>query len=128
MSFVEDTMALLNRALYQACVTISQEMHQDLVDRISEPGGRSHHSQPGDYPFTVDGDLIQGIRVSVTPGEDFVVIRLSSTAPHTFVLEYGSKRRNIAARPFMGPFFDDWTQYFPERLDQELQAIFARAA
>jgi HK97 gp10 family phage protein len=92
-----EKVALVGRALFAGGEAIKAEA-QHLIT-LNAVSGKNHvPSKPGEPPNEDTGTLRRGIVVTqVAP----LRVRISSTAPYSAFLEFGTSK--MAARPFMGP-------------------------
>lgn len=92
-----EKVALVGRALFAAGEIIKAEA-QHLIT-LNAVSGKNHlPSKPGEPPNEDSGTLRRGIVVTqIAP----LRVRISSTAPYSGFLEFGTSR--MGARPFMGP-------------------------
>src|SRR4051812_47974766 len=61
-------------------------------------------SSPGQPPHMRSGELLAGIGHSVDEQGDGIVLSVTSQAPHSTYLEYGTA--HMAPRPFMRPAYE----------------------
>lgn len=95
---------------------IADELWEYVDTNLSTPA--PPHSNPGQFPHEISGDLRTGIIAAVN--ESDLSLILSSSAPHTIHLELGT--HNMEPRPFLRPAIES----IKPKMNAILQRVGAR--